>query len=108
MGSKKLHRVVVLGAGFGGIRVARKLARYATSRHLSVTLVNRASTHAYTPAFYALAGTTSDSARHRHLERAAALPLRRLCKGLPITILEAEVAAIDTGAKKVTLGDGRS
>lgn len=108
MSRSQLHRVVVLGAGFGGMRVARQLARGAKSRKLSVTLVNRTGVHVYTPAFYALAGTTSDSARHRHLERAAALPLRRLCKGLPVSIVEANVTAIDAKLKRVALGDGRS
>lgn len=108
MSKRTLHRVVVLGAGFAGIRVARKLAKASSRRHLAVTLVNRTGVHSYTPSFYALAGTTSESSRRRHMERAASLPLRRLCGGLPISVVEAEVSAIDTVGKKVSLGDGRT
>lgn len=102
------HRVVILGGGFAGIRAARRLARDAKRRHLAVTLVSRDGMHGYTPGFYLLAGAVTDAARRRVLDRAFALPIRRLIAGLPVSFVQAEVSAIDCAARTVALADGRS
>ena len=46
--------VVVLGAGFGGLRVARSLAR----RPVEVTLVDRNNYHLFQPLLYQVATAT--------------------------------------------------
>lgn len=103
-----LHRVVILGGGFGGIRVARQLARHASRQHLAITLVNAGPLHTYTPALYALAGSPGATVHRKQLERTAALPIRRVLAGLPVSFLEARVADIDTASHRVTLHDGRT
>ena len=107
MKGRSLHRVVILGAGFAGLRVAKQLAKAASRQHLAITLVNRTGVHAFTPSFYALAGTTTDSERHQKLERVAATPIARALAGLPVSLLIAVVAAIDDQEREVRLGDGR-
>jgi len=107
MQTRSPHRVVILGAGFGGLRVARLLGKDAARRHLAVTLVSRSPSHLYTPSFYALAGTSSDTERHRILERVASVPVRRSLAGLPVSFLVGEIVGIDDADKAVTLGDGR-
>ena len=102
------YRVVILGGGFAGIRVARRLAKDAGRQHVAITLVSRSGLHAYTPSLYALAGAASDTARRRELERSTALPLRRIFSGLPVSLLQAEVASVDVAQRQVALEDGRT
>lgn len=102
------HRVVILGGGFAGVRVARRLAKAAKRERLAVTLVNRDGTHLYAPGMYQLAGAVTDAARRRAMDRSMALPLRRILAGLPVALIEAAVTGIDCAEKQVSLADGRS
>lgn len=102
------HRVVILGGGFAGVRVARRLARSSQRQHLAVTLVSRDGTHTYAPGLYQLAGAVTDGSRRKAMDRGFALPLRRVLAGLPVTLLEGEVTGIDCDARGVTLRDGRT
>lgn len=107
-GMSSPHRIVILGGGFAGIRLARRLARHSHRQHLAVTVISKDPQHVYTPGLYALAGAVTDSARHKAMDRTLALPLRRLFAGLPITLFQATVTGIDNTKNRVTLDDGRT
>ena len=51
-----MKRIVILGAGFGGLKtaltLARKLKNAKLDRACEVVLVNETDHHAYTPLFY--------------------------------------------------------
>ena len=51
MESKTTPQVVVVGAGFGGLQAARRLARYP----VRVTLVDRKNHHTFQPLLYQVA-----------------------------------------------------
>src|SRR3989442_1972650 len=51
MGSKSIPRVVIVGAGFGGLVAARKLARYP----VRVTMIDRKNHHTFQPFLYQVA-----------------------------------------------------
>ena len=51
MASKKTSRVLVVGAGFGGLNVARSLA----SDPVEVTIIDRKNHHAFQPLLYQVA-----------------------------------------------------
>jgi NADH dehydrogenase len=103
-----LKRVVILGGGFAGVRVARILAKSADRQHMTITLISKDGIHAYTPSFYAIAGAASDGALRRELDRISQFPLRRIFAGLPVALVHAEVTKIDTKHQNVLLGDGRT
>lgn len=48
---RELPRVVILGAGFGGLRTAKRLAR----EHVRLTLVDRMNYHLFQPLLYQVA-----------------------------------------------------
>lgn len=84
-------RVVILGAGFGGLRLARKLAR---SRY-QVVLVDRNNYHQFQPLFYqvAMSGLEPSS---------IVFPIRKMFqKKRNVFIRVAEVQAIDRPNKRV-------
>ena len=89
-------RVVVVGCGFGGIEAVRTLSR----ADVEITLVDRTNHHLFQPLLYqvATAGLSAPaiSAPIRHV-------LRRETRRGNLTILRAEVTAIDAAARTVAL-----
>ncbi len=93
---KRRPHVVVIGGGFGGIAVARALARMP----VEVTVLDRANHHLFQPLLYQVAtGTLSDAD--------ITAPIRWLLRTHPHTqVLLAEVTSVDTDARRVVLDDG--
>src|SRR5258706_773264 len=87
-------RVVVLGGGFGGLYAARAL-RLAPVR---VTVIDRRNHHLFQPLLYQVATAVLNPSD-------IAAPIRRIVRGDNVTVLLAEVSAIDLESKRVGLGD---
>ncbi|MDQ6638090.1 MAG: NAD(P)/FAD-dependent oxidoreductase [Pseudomonadota bacterium] len=92
-------RVLVVGCGFGGIEAVRALSKAA----VEITLVDRTNHHLFQPLLYqvATAGLSAPavSAPIRHALR------REMARG-NLTILKAEVRAIDVAARTAALDGG--
>ncbi len=90
------HRVVIVGGGFAGLNVARKL-RKAPAR---VTLIDRRNFHLFQPLLYQVATGGLSPAN-------IAAPLRALFKRQAnVEVLLGEVTDIDAANRKVLLRDG--
>lgn len=92
-------RVVIVGAGFGGIEAAKALA----DANVEILVIDRTNHHLFQPLLYqvATAGLTapSISAPIRHILRA------QIASG-QLTVLMAEVLSFDTSSKCVVLNAG--
>jgi NADH:ubiquinone reductase (H+-translocating) len=92
-------RVLIVGCGFGGIEAVRALSK----AEVEITLVDRTNHHLFQPLLYqvATAGLSAPavSAPIRHV-------LRPEMKRGNLTILKAEVGAIDVAARTATLDGG--
>src|ERR1700751_4460170 len=89
-------RVVILGAGFGGLEAAKKLA----GEEVKVTVIDRTNYHLFQPLLYQVATAALSPAD-------IAAPVRAVlskCKNIEVVL--AEVASIDVNAKKVKTTDG--
>ena len=89
-------RIVVIGAGFGGLAAARKLARAS----VRLTVVDRRNHHLFQPLLYqvATAGLSPGD---------IAYPIRSILhKQANAEVLLADVTAIDTARRQVVLADG--
>jgi NADH dehydrogenase len=90
------HRVVIVGAGFGGLETVYRLA----GAPVSVTLVDRRNHHLFQPLLYQVATAALGPSE-------IAWPIRYLLRGRPeVTTLLATVTAVDAAARAVTLDDG--
>ncbi|HVU20725.1 MAG TPA: NAD(P)/FAD-dependent oxidoreductase [Rhizomicrobium sp.] len=90
--------MVVIGAGFAGIEVARALGR----ADIPVTLIDRQNHHLFQPLLYQVATAALSPAD-------IAEPIRKVLRGHPsVEVMLAEVAGIDTTARIVTLSHGES
>jgi NADH:ubiquinone reductase (H+-translocating) len=89
-------RVVIVGAGFGGLAVARGLAR----ADADVTLIDRQNHHLFQPLLYQVATAGLSPAE-------IAWPIRHLFRGQRNTrVLMGEVTAVHPERQVVMLGDG--
>jgi NADH dehydrogenase len=92
----KSHRIVIVGAGFGGLETAYRLA----GAPVSITLVDRRNHHLFQPLLYQVATASLATSE-------IAWPIRYLLRGRPeVTTLFATVTGVDTEAKRVLLEDG--
>lgn len=89
-------RIVIIGAGFGGLKAAHALG----NKPVDVVLVDRQNYHLFTPLLYqvATAGLEPDQIAH---------PVRSIMRRYHnVRCVMSEVTAIDTARQVVTTGDG--
>jgi NADH dehydrogenase len=92
----KPHHVVIVGAGFGGLETAFRLA----GAPVKITLVDRRNHHLFQPLLYQVATASLATSE-------IAWPIRYLLRGRPeVTTLFATVNGVDAQAKRVLLDDG--
>jgi NADH dehydrogenase len=89
-------RVVIVGAGFGGLEAAKKLA----CKDVHVTVIDRTNHHLFQPLLYQVATAALSPAD-------IAAPIRAVlskCKNMEVIL--AEVRSVDVDARKVKMSDG--
>jgi NADH dehydrogenase len=90
------HRVVIVGAGFGGLETAHWLA----GAPVNITLVDRRNHHLFQPLLYQVATASLATSE-------IAWPIRYLLRDRPeVTTLFATVTGVDAENKRVLLEDG--
>ncbi len=88
-------RVVIVGAGFGGLSAAKALA----SAPVDITLIDRRNYHLFQPLLYQVATAGLSPAD-------IAWPIRRIVRSQRNTsVLLGEVTGVDAGARVVRMGD---
>jgi NADH:quinone reductase (non-electrogenic) len=92
------HRVVIVGAGFGGLEATFGLA----GADVQITLIDRRNHHLFQPLLYQVATASLATSE-------IAWPIRYLLRDRhDVTTLFANVCGVDTAAKRVLLDDGES
>src|SRR5258707_6002422 len=92
----KPHRVVIVGAGFGGLEATFGLA----GAPVQITLVDRRNHHLFQPLLYQVATASLATSE-------IAWPIRYLLRDRPeVTTLFATVTGVDADGKRVLLDDG--
>jgi NADH dehydrogenase len=88
-------RVIIVGAGFGGLEAAKKLAR----KDVQVTVIDRTNYHLFQPLLYQVATAALSPAD-------ISAPVRSvLSKFKNVEVILAEVESVDVAAKKVKTPD---
>src|ERR1700729_412329 len=84
------HRVVIVGAGFGGLETTHRLA----GARLDITLIDRRNHHLFQPLLYQVATASLATSE-------IASPIRYLLRDRPdVTTLFATVTGVDTKDKR--------
>ncbi|GLS21203.1 NADH dehydrogenase [Labrys miyagiensis] len=93
-----LHRVVIVGAGFGGLEAVNHLK----GAPVEITVIDQRNHHIFQPLLYQVATASLATSE-------IAWPIRQLMRGRPeVTTLLAEVVGVDQEARQVRLRDGAS
>ncbi|WP_028776842.1 NAD(P)/FAD-dependent oxidoreductase [Shimazuella kribbensis] len=94
----KVPKILILGAGYGGLMTAKGLQKHLRPGEAEVTLVNQNSYHYITTKLHEPAAGTS---HHDH----ARLAISSVIHPHRVNFIQDQVTSIDTIAKKVTLAD---
>ncbi len=90
-------KLIILGGGFGGLRLARKLSN---KKGFDITLIDRFNYHQFQPLFYQVATAGLDASN-------ISFPLRKVFhKTKNIRFRMAEIEGVDTSAKLVKTSEG--
>jgi NADH dehydrogenase len=89
-------RVLVVGAGFAGMNVARRLV----GKGVQLTLIDRHNYHLFQPLLYQVATAALEPAD-------ISGPLRQLVRGENVNVLMGQVEAVDVGRRELILLDRR-
>src|SRR5581483_275031 len=93
--AKRKPRVIIVGAGFGGLQAAKKLAR----KDVQITVIDRANYHLLQPLLYQVATAALSPAD-------IAAPVRSiLSKYKNVEVILAEVESVDVNARVVKTND---
>lgn len=88
--------IVILGAGFGGMYVARKLAIHAKRELIDVTIINRTNYFLFTPLLHEVATGALNP-------RTVAEPLREVFRKSGVRVAQGHVDAVDPAARTVKI-----
>lgn len=92
--------VVVVGGGWAGMRLVRKLKRLSKNQ-IKITLVSNEPNFRYTAALYRVATG--------HRERDVILPIHSLVKDIPnLTFIKSTMSNINPKTKEIKLGNGQT
>src|SRR5581483_12444693 len=96
MATASPHRVVIVGAGFGGLETCYRLA----GAPVTITMIDRRNHHLFQPLLYQVATASLATSE-------IAWPIRYLLRDRPeVTTLFANVSGVDAAGKRVLLEDG--
>lgn len=98
-------KIVVLGAGFGGLRASTRIAAGIQANRLKheVVLIDRNEHHTYTPLLYEVATTSKETASNIKLHNLATYNIPSLIAQFPIEFIQGEVKDIQFDTGKIFL-----
>lgn len=104
-----MERVVIVGGGFGGVSVARQLARRTSRDRVEIVLIEEQDAHVYTPWLYEVATAISPVRSEgfvRRARRRATIPFKHFPGFKHIRIVHGKVSDIARDGSHVVLKDG--
>jgi NADH dehydrogenase len=108
--TREKKHIVILGAGFGGLRAAldlgEKIARLKLTDRYEVLLVDQNPYHTYAPTLYEIATTDENLATQLDLKRIVTIDIRKSIGWLPIEFLQAKVVEVDVAGGDIHFESG--
>ena len=97
-------KIVIAGAGFGGITAALKLAKkIGRLNEYEIILIDHHHHQLYTPALYEIAAIPRETAPGASLKSSILIPIADIIVGRPIQFICDEIVGIDVAKKKISL-----
>src|SRR6266481_669896 len=97
--NQEKKKIVILGAGFGGLRAAAQIGKAIMAHKLEdkyeVVIVERNDHHTYTPLLYEVATTLADTVTAPRLHEVATFNIKSIFARLSVTPLRDNIMGID-------------
>lgn len=95
--------IIILGGGFGGIRVALNLSKKLNKKDFKITLIDRNSYHLFLPSLYEAASAYGIKRDQFNIQLRASIgiPYAEIFNHTNVNFVQAEVTSIDLRNKKV-------
>src|SRR3989344_2033720 len=101
-----MKNIVILGAGFGGLRAAIVLGKNnkkLRKKGYQITLIDKNRYHTYTPLLYEISTTSKETANYLDLKSVTTYSVEGILLGFPIEFIQGEVKNIDLVKRKIEL-----
>lgn len=103
----QMKNIVILGAGFGGLRLAMGLSKvYKNDANVSVILIDKNRYHLFYPNLYEVATSPEEITDLEQLAATVGVPIEQVLKKTNVKFVQAEVKKIDGKLKEVYLSHG--
>jgi len=107
-------KIVILGAGFAGVRIALDLAK--SSRGVNIVLINKNPYHEFHADLYEVANTILPEPQkepklrlaYEHLKGSVAIPLEKIFRSTKVEIVIDEAVSLDFKNKRLGLKGGKN
>ncbi|MCL5667006.1 MAG: FAD-dependent oxidoreductase [Patescibacteria group bacterium] len=100
-----MNKIVIIGAGFGGLNLALGLAKaFKNDHNVSITLADKNDYHFFSPNLHKAAAADEELVSIKQLKQSVALPLKEILTGKSITFVKGELSYVDQARKRVTIG----
>ncbi|MBI2055782.1 MAG: NAD(P)/FAD-dependent oxidoreductase [Candidatus Sungbacteria bacterium] len=106
MNISEKKNIVIVGAGFGGVTAAIKLASGCASKKFKIMLIDKNPYQLYTPALYEIAAMPHENANAVALSHAITIALEDIASEKHIDFIQGELASLNREQKKITLKNG--
>jgi NADH:ubiquinone reductase (H+-translocating) len=94
--SREKQNILILGAGFAGVRAALDLSNYlADNENYDIILVDRKDYQLYNSALYEAATTEHDLVEAKKVKRTVAIPLAKIFAKTKVKVYKAYIESID-------------
>lgn len=106
-----MKNIVILGAGFGGLRAAMvlgKKARRLAKLGYEIILIDRNDYHTYTPTLYEISTTSKETANYTRLKSVVTFSIKELLNRHKVSFRQATIEKIDPSGGKILLEGGDS
>lgn len=98
--------VVILGAGFGGLRAALQLSKKLRRKSCDIILIDRNYYHTYTPTLYEAATTSKETANYLQLKEIVTFPIPEILKNAGVRFIKSGVQSLDLANGDVHCANG--
>ncbi len=104
----KMQHIVILGAGFGGIRTALELDKqFRNKKEVTISIIDKQDYQLFHPSLYEIATADEDMTEPLPLKKSITVPLTDIFKNTRVEIIKGVFTQVDPTNKQVIFEDGR-
>ena len=103
-----MKKIVILGAGFGGVKTALELhKKYRDNSEIEISIVDKNNYQLFLPALYEIATAVEEMTEMMPLKKSITVPLQDIFANTKVKIISAEVLSVNATEKKLETKSGQ-